>query len=356
MKQLLRVLTLAAVLGGALALTGSALAAFTSPRLTVNRPSAGSVVIGFTQQRTDDALFRLQIYVPLGYTPALTAAPGSTIGAVAATVQANAISADAIVPLTGSIRVDSPTAPTHNEPADLACRGSAAPINAVWVLVLQSPTGPLEVPVYVTAPTAAPESTFAAAKLVLCLPSPYIPQSAGGAALGAKVIQAVLTVPGQLTAPTAAGVYAWHAIATPWTVGGGTPNVPGTVELQAIERQPAVLTATRAIGGGSAAERGRIVTIAGRLRVGGVGVNGGRVQLIRGTRVVATARTNASGAYAFRLRLPKGRYTYRARSTAAATDLGAPGCVQTVSPAPCLGATTNGYSAASPFLRFRIIR
>ena len=72
----------------------------------MNKPNAGSVTIGYTQARDDDALFRLQIYVPLGYTPALTAAPGSTIGAVAATVQANAISADAVVPLNGSIRVD----------------------------------------------------------------------------------------------------------------------------------------------------------------------------------------------------------------------------------------------------------
>ena len=67
--------------------------------------------------------------------------------------------------------------------------------NAVWVLVLQSPTGPLEVPVYVIAVTAGPETAFAAAKLVLCLPSPYIPQAAGGAALGAKVINAQMTVP-----------------------------------------------------------------------------------------------------------------------------------------------------------------
>ena len=133
MKHLLRALMLAAVVGTALALTGSAFAAFTTPRLAVNKPTAGSVTIGYTQTREDDALFRLQIYVPLGYTPALTAAPGSTIGAVTAVVQANAISADAIVPLNGTIRVDSPTAATHNEPSDLACRGSAAPINTVWV-------------------------------------------------------------------------------------------------------------------------------------------------------------------------------------------------------------------------------
>jgi hypothetical protein len=349
MKHLLRALTLAAVAGTALALTGSAFAAFTTPRLSVNKPTAGSVTIGYTQARDDDALFRLQIYVPLGYTPALTAAPGSTIGAVAATVQANAISADAVVPLNGSIRVDSPTAATHNEPADLACRGSAAPINAVWVLVLASPTGPLEVPVYVTAITAAPESAFASAKLVLCLPSPYIPQSAGGAALGAKVFNAQLTIPGQLTAPTAAGTYVWRAIATPWTVSTPTPNVAGTAELQALDRIPA-----GSLSGTARVARKR-VTVAGRLTSGGAGVANAAVRIFRGTRVVATVRTNAAGAYSYRSGvLKKGRYTFRARAVVPQRDLGTAGCVTAVSPAPCLGATTSGFTANSPTRAVRI--
>src|SRR6185436_5133832 len=158
-----------------------------------------------------------QIYIPTGYSASTSSAPGATIGAVTAIVQANAISADAIVPLAGTIRVDSPTAATHNEPLDLACRGGAT-ANAVWVLVLQSPTGPLEVPVYVIAANG-PETAFASAKLVLCLPSPYIPQAAGGAALGAKVINAQMTIQNTITAPTAAGQYVWRGIATPYTVG-----------------------------------------------------------------------------------------------------------------------------------------
>jgi hypothetical protein len=349
MKHLLRALTLAAVIGTALALTGSAFAAFTTPRLAVNKPTAGSVTIGYTQTRDDDALFRLQIYVPLGYTPALTAAPGSTIGAVTAVVQANAISADAIVPLNGSIRVDSPTAATHNEPSDLACRGSAAPINTVWVLVLQSPTGPLEVPVYVTAITAGPEAAFASAKLVLCLPSPYIPQSAGGAALGAKVINAQLTIPGQLTAPTAAGAYVWRGITTPWTVGGATPNAAGTRELQALDSVPA----------GSLSSTARVarkrVTVAGRLTSGGAGVANAAVRIFRGTRVVATVRTSATGAYSYRSGvLKKGRYTFRARAVVPQRDLGAAGCVTAISAAPCLGATTSGFTATSPTRAVRI--
>ena len=347
MKHLLRALTLAAVVGTALALTGSAFAAFTTPRLTVNAPTAGSVTIGYTQTKDDDALARLEIFVPTGYTASLTAAPGTTIGAVTAVAQANAISADAIVPITGTIRVDSASAPTHNEPLDIACRqGGTA--DTVWVLVLQLPTGPQEVPVYVSAVTTAPQSAFAAAKLVLCLPSPYIPQSAGGAALGAKVISAQMTVPGVINAPTTPGPFVWRSIATPWTVGTGTTNVAGTRELQAIVAPSATLTASRVV-------RGRNVTIAGRLRRGAAGVNGATVQLLRGSTVIRTARTSATGAYAMRLtRLRKGTYTLRTRSTVPAQDLGAPGCVTAISAAPCLGATTSGFRALSPVIRFRV--
>ena len=106
----------------------------------------------YTQTKDDDALNRLAIYMPTGYTASLTAAPGSTIGSVTSVVQANAISADALVPLNGTIRVDAPSA--HAGASDVACR-QGAPALAVWVLVLQSPTGPLEVPVHVMAPTAA---------------------------------------------------------------------------------------------------------------------------------------------------------------------------------------------------------
>ena len=344
MKHLLRALTLAAVAGTALALTGSAFAAFTTPRLTVNSPTAGSLTIGYSQTKEDDALNRLQIYIPTGYSASTSSAPGATIGAVTAVVQANAISADAIVPLNGTIRVDSPTAATHNEPLDIACRGGAT-ANAVWVLVLQSPTGPLEVPVYVIA-ASGPETAFASAKLVLCLPSPYIPQAAGGAALGAKVINAQMTVAGGLiTAPASGGV--WRGIATPYTVGAATPNVPGTREIQAIVAPPGTLTATRVV-------RGKNVTVAGRLRRGATGVNGATVQLLRGTRVLRTARTSATGAYAMRIRLPKGIYTLRTRSTVPAQDLGTAGCVTAISAAPCLGATTSGFRATSPVVRFRI--
>jgi hypothetical protein len=346
MKHLMRALVLSAVAGAALAVTGSAFAAFTTPRLAVNTPTAGSLTIGYTQTREDDALAKLTIYMPTGYSASLTSAPGATIGSVTALVQANAISADAIVPLNGTIRVDSPTAPTHNDPSDLACRGGVA-ANAVWVLVLQSPTGPLEVPVYLNAiPAGSPESAFAAAKLVLCLPSPYIPPPAG-AALGAKVINAQMTVSGLITGPTSGGPFVWRAIATPYTVGAATPNVPGTRELQAIVAPTATLTASRVV-------RGRNVTIAGRLRRGAAGVNGATVQLLRGSTVIRTARTTATGAYTMRLRLRRGTYTLRTRSTVPAQDLGPAGCVTAVSAAPCLGATTSGFRATSPLIRFRI--
>ena len=79
-------------------------------------------------------------------------------------------------------------------------------------------------------------------------------------------------------------------------------------------------------------------TRAGRLRRGAAGVNGATVQLLRGSAVIRTARTTATGAYTMRLtRLRKGTYTVRTRSTVPAQDLGTAGCVTAISAAPCLG-------------------
>ena len=345
MKLFVRALVVSATGVLALVTAGSALAAFTTPRLSIAKP-AGGLTVGFTQAKDDDALNRLTIYMPTGYTATLTASPGSTIGSVTSIVQANAISPDAIVPLNGTIRVDSPSAATHNEPLDVACRGGAA-ANAVWVLVLQSPTGPLEVPVYVIAPSAA-EAAFSAGKLVLCLPSPYIPPASGGAALGAKVINAQMTIQSTITAPTAAGQYVWRAIATPYTVGTPAPNVAGTRELQALDAVPA---GQLAIG---SKRKGKTVTISGRLRSGASAVGGARVQIFRGTRAVTTVRTSATGTFSYRARLKKGTYTFRARSTVAARDLGAAGCVTAISAAPCLAATAGGFTAVSNTVRVRV--
>ena len=346
MKTLTRMLVLAAAALTAMALTGSAFAAFTTPRLAITK-TANAVTVGYTQTKDDDALNRLSIYMPTGYAASLTAPAGSTIGSVTSVVQANAISADALVPLNGTIRVDSATAATHNEPTDVACRGGA-PALAVWVLVLQSPTGPLEVPVYVMAPSGA-ESAFSAGKLVLCLPSPYIPQASGGAALGAKVINAQMTIQNAVTAPTSAGTYVWRGIATPYTVPAATPNVAGTVELQAIDRIPA-----GAVGIATRVGKGKRVTVSGRVTSGGAAVANAAVQITRNGRVVRTVRTSATGAYTYTARLKKGRYAFRARTVVARRDLGATGCVPGISAAPCLAATTSGFTATSAVRAARV--
>ena len=124
--------------------------------------------------------------------------------------------------------------------------------------------------------------------------------------------------------------------------------MPGTREIQAVVGASARLTASRLV-------RGRNVAIAGFLRRGAAGVRGATVQLLRGGSVIRTARTTATGAYAMRLtRLRRGTYVLRTRSTVPAQDLGTAGCVTAISAAPCLGATTSGFRATSPFIRFRI--
>src|SRR5688572_30578629 len=73
MKQLLRFLAVAGATLGALVVSGTAMAAYQSPRLDILNPServggGGPLTIRVSQDRADDATFRLVIYVPQGYT------------------------------------------------------------------------------------------------------------------------------------------------------------------------------------------------------------------------------------------------------------------------------------------------
>ena len=95
----------------ALGVTGTAVAAYATPKMTVTASTAGLGVntplsIRVEQSREDDATFRLAIYVPQGYVAQLTATEGTQLGTVAARVQANAISPDAIA-LTRMLRFTS---------------------------------------------------------------------------------------------------------------------------------------------------------------------------------------------------------------------------------------------------------
>jgi hypothetical protein len=353
MTKALRLVLLLGCALVALAVAGSALAAYTTPRLIIKNPSerlsaATALTIRVEQTKEDDATFRLAIFIPQGYATSLVPQEGQTLGTVKAQAQANAISPDAILELTGSIKGDTYSAAKY--PVGQACVG-AATIDAVYRIELTAAGQTLIVPMYVTAIASGPLATLFSGQLVACLPSPYVPPTAGGAAFGAKLINAELTFTGTFTNPTAAGDYRWSSVWTPYTVGTPTPNAPGTVETQSIDRLAAQLTQRAQV-------RGRSVTLSGSLLENASAVPRARIQLLlgrtpAGVKAAGSATTNGRGAFTATLRnRAKGLWYARARVTVG--DRAAP-CVQRFEPVPCLAANVGGFSVVSnQVIRFRI--
>lgn len=355
MKNALRFLTLACATALALGVAGTASAAFTSPKITIESATGGGLTIRAEQAREDDAPFQLIIYVPLGYTGQLVPQEGAQLGSVTARVQANAISPDAILELTGTITGDPTFTPTEY-PTGLACLAAAGvttPPPAVYRLTLTAAGQTLIVPLYAI-PIAAPsaEAAFASAKLIGCLPSPYIPPTAGGAAFGAKLLTASLTFPTLFTAPTGGGELRWRSIWTPYTVPTANPNLAGRVETQALAPAPGRLT----LRVGAYNRRTGRLALRGTLTQGGQGT-AGTVQIFVNNRRLVRARAGANGSFATSVRLTRrGAYRIRAAATVAARET--MGCTPTIATftSTCLRTTASGFTATSATVRVRIVR
>ena len=348
MKNVLRFLAVAAAGVSALAFSGSAFAAYTTPRLEIVNPvertgAGGPLTIRVSQERADDATFRLIIYVPQGYTSQVVPQEGAQIGTVSAQIIATAISPDAIVPVTGRIVGDNFTPADY--PTGFGCVFGGPPtgtIDGVWRLELSAAGQTLIVPMYVQRVTAGPEATFASAKLTTCLPSPYPEAGPARAMLGAKLVNATLVLPSLFTNPAAGATYLWRSLWTPYTVNSGSPNAAGTVEAQAADAIPAQLTTT-------ARYRARRITVSGALRAGSAGVRGVRVTIFAGRTArslsrVASPATNARGAYTARIRWRRpGRVFIRARVVVPARVQS--GCAAATNPVvQCLRTVHDGYT------------
>ena len=347
MTKALRTAIVGCVAIAALALTGSALAAFESPTMAVQGPNnlrqQGEVVIVLNQRREDDAPFRVTIFVPQGYGFTIQTTAGTQLGTVAARAQANAISPEAVIELNGNIVAEPYSAAAF--PQGAACAGTTA-IDAVYVLVLQAAGQTLRIPVYVSRTTGG-ETAFAQGKMTACLSSPYRPVAQGGAQFGAKLITAALTFRTGFSAPQRAGAFRWRSVWTPYTVGSAAPNLGGTVETQAIDL-PGTILPLRARQN---PRTGR-VTFSGVLGAGDIALTGIRVRVLRGRRAVATARTNRRGAYTTTVRLRRGTYVLRAQ---AQVPLFAVACAQQISPTiRCLRATVGGFTMTSATIRLRV--
>jgi hypothetical protein len=300
MKRVIRFALVTSVAVVSLAFTSSAWASY-SPSLTVtpssNKPGgATSLLLGHIQSDADDATAKDTFYVPLGYGVNLSQAVGTKIGDVSGDlVLRNVGNAHAEIKASEShIFADSPA----NWTAQAARCTPGQPIHeAVWRLDIVIAGSPLHIPLYVDHVTTAPENTFAAAKIQLCLPGPADPQTPGGA----QLLFAFFDVNGVFTNPANTTDRMWRATFTPYFPGTTTPNVGATTESQAVIPGRVGLTMkTKSL------KHGRVI-VSGRLTVDGQAFPGGLVELYKpgSDKRIGKGRTNGKGNYTIRIKIKK---------------------------------------------------
>jgi hypothetical protein len=345
---MLRLMTLVAGALAALALAGSAFAAFT-PRMVVSQNLAAGgaqpTTIHVNVAQTDDAAAVAQIYVPTGYSIA-SSAPGTNLGAASGTVFARDVGLT--LPLDGTVIADDPA----NHTADPCAPGTHF---AVWVLNLSVAGNTIALPVYVD-PTAGAETAFGAYKLRTCFGPPDVPPGTPGRSPnGAQLLDASFTVNSAITAPTAPARYVWRALLTPWTPGTGVPNVAGTVEARSFVDLPGAISLSA-----SYVRKSNSYRLSGTVKAGGTAVGGAKVDVYRGrTAKVAKAgstTTKAGGTYSVAGKLtPKKTTFFQTRATGGGDDYPA-GCTAAglaPAPVPCATATLGGWSAVSRVISIR---
>ena len=325
-----------------LAFTGSALAAYTPHLAITHTPltlaGGGTTDLTIAFDQADDATAKVTIYVPQGYTGTLGVSPGTQLGTIDASIIAFAISPTQPLPLKGVITADDPAKYVTNP-----C--SPGTHEAVWLLRLQAAGTELAVPGYVDTVTAPAEAALGKFKLQFCLPSPYIPPSAGGAMLGAKLVSATLHLSNVFALPAQNGSFGWTAVTTPYTVNTGVPNAAGTVQARAFVQLPAQLSLKAKV-------KKRTATLSGALRLNLAGLTGVRVSLLSGSsrtklKAAGSATTRAGGAFSFRKTVRKTTY-FRARVTVATRSATCTGGVPGI---PCASATANGFTAQSAVIK-----
>jgi hypothetical protein len=339
MGRTIRIALLAGAVVSALAFTGSALASF-APKLAVDKSATGAVSITASVNTADDPTAQVQIYVPTGYQVNTSVAPGTKLGDVTATAQATG-AGGVVLPLTGELDAIPP-----NATAQAQCGVQTAA--ATWDIHVAAAGQALDIPLFVT-PTAGPETTIGALKLVVCLTPP------AQSLLGAKLLSASFAS-SAITAPASGGPFRWTSLWTPYASNQGPVNKAGTVEAQAVVAQPAVKlavkrtkvvrTTTVRVHGRKVQRRHVTTSVAYTATVtqGGTPVAGATVTAKLGAKTLGTAKTTAAGTATGRFVLASGSATLSVSAEVPSRDLGASGCTASAAfgGLPCVGATASG--------------
>jgi hypothetical protein len=347
-----RVTSLGALAFGALSLfllsAGSSSAALT-PRLVVSSVETATsqmLTISASKAMTDDAVGRVQFYVPNGY---LLNSPAGGVSVGTASAQAVLHDVD----------------PSHDQglrgtviaigPGDGSVAWEAANCDgnthlAAWMVQLTGAKGvSLSFPVFVDGPSA-----FGPYVLNACFRPADIPAgSANRSALGAVVDSFTLSLT-PFQRPTTAGDYRWRSVWTPFTAGTGTLDSIRNVEAQSIVTIPTgqiVIYGKKTTGKvkGKSVVR---VEISGQVLVGGEPVGPVIVTIRHGSsrarlRSLGTAKAGSDGGYTKFATITAPRQYFQASAHVPAKDLGASGCQASFPGVPCVDATTGAGRAIS---------
>jgi hypothetical protein len=242
------------------------------------------------------------VYAPTGYGLALGQPAGTQIG----TIDGGSLTIGGVArDLSGTIVTDDPAKHT----SDPCSPGAHA---GVWILNATAAGITAPIPMYVD-PTSGPETALGAYRLLVCLPSPYVDPSAGGAPLGARLTEADLDFPAIFTNPAGANVYIWRALVVPYTVGTATKNAAGTTEVRSDVPIPYRISLKA-----SKDKKGTTAIITGSVVAAGHAVGKGiPVQLMAGTtrdasklKPLGRATTTKAGKFTFRFKPSKTLYVW----------------------------------------------
>jgi len=319
------------------------------PRLNISA-STTTTTVGFALAPSDAAPAHISILADPTFSPANLSAPaGTVLGTVTAKASAGALGG-AVLPLTGTVKVvaaDGTFLSNGSQvpiaTAAFACTGSATH-TTFWVLALSAAGQTLELPLSVDAITNSPYTT---ATINLCLPSPYVPPPQG-AAFGAKVLEATLTLKGVF--PTSPGDYRWRSLVTTYTPGTATVAPGSTVETQALEHVPGATTLVAKRAG-----KGK-VAVSGKVTENGKPVVNATVVVVGGRKPLRV-KTSAAGSYKGLVAVASAAARLHATATVPQRDLGASACTQTFPsaqpPIPCVDAVDSGFTATTPAVKPR---
>lgn len=308
MRKVSRMLLLACAGLAALAITGSALAAF-SPRMVVagsNHATGGGgpVTFNISQAETDDFTAVLTLYSPLGYDAALTATTGQ-IGIASSVVKLHAFGG-ARVPVTGTVNADDPAKYVSNP-----C--SPGRHDAVWTITVTLQGTAVTVPIYVDRIASGPETAFASTRIRVCFNNP---NDRVRNPTGAQLLSVAFSVD-VFTNPSTLGVYRWVGLFTPYGP-TGPPNAAGTIQAQTVQRLPVQLNLVAK----KVKRKGKVYAqLTGDLLAANQGVTKHAIALMsstksakNATKVFRTVRTDGKGRFKLLVLLKK-RTWFRARTT-----------------------------------------